>query len=208
MSIDIHSKYYIQKSASGYNPSIEGNNKYGLRPFNGSVLPNCIGYSVGRFNQRLKIGSCKYGGNYKYVEDFIKKCKSQGLKTGDTPKEGAIMCFGKGSAQHYANVEKVLSKTKVQTTESGWNYQKKPIVREVTRAKGSGNWGSEKKAFICFIYPPETGPKYKTYIVKKGDTLAKIARQFKTTVKQLAKDNDIVNVNLIKIGQKLKIREE
>lgn len=44
-----------------------------------------------------------------------------------------------------------------------------------------------------------------TYIVKSGDTLSKLAGQYGTTVSQIAKDNNISNVNLIKVGQKLNI---
>ena len=45
-----------------------------------------------------------------------------------------------------------------------------------------------------------------TYTVKKGDTLAKIASKYKTTVAKLVKDNGIKNPNLIKVGQKIKIK--
>jgi murein DD-endopeptidase MepM/ murein hydrolase activator NlpD len=44
------------------------------------------------------------------------------------------------------------------------------------------------------------------YTVKKGDTLSKIARQYGTTVNQLASWNSIANVNLIHIGQKLRVK--
>ena len=44
------------------------------------------------------------------------------------------------------------------------------------------------------------------YIVKKGDTLSKIAKDYKTTVDKLAKDNNIKNVNLIYVGQKIIIK--
>ena len=42
-----------------------------------------------------------------------------------------------------------------------------------------------------------------TYIVKRGDTLSGIARRYNTTVSNLAKLNNIKNVNLIYVGQKL-----
>lgn len=48
-------------------------------------------------------------------------------------------------------------------------------------------------------------PVYETYIVKSGDTLSEIAQQFKTTLDKIASDNGIKNVNLITVGQKLKI---
>lgn len=47
--------------------------------------------------------------------------------------------------------------------------------------------------------------EYVTYIVKKGDTLTAIARAYGTTVEELAIINDIDNVNLILVGQKLKV---
>lgn len=50
--------------------------------------------------------------------------------------------------------------------------------------------------------PAKSGP---TYTVKKGDTLSAIAQQFNTTVEKIAIDNNIKNVNLINIGQKLKV---
>ncbi|MDD5016547.1 MAG: LysM peptidoglycan-binding domain-containing protein [Eubacteriales bacterium] len=43
------------------------------------------------------------------------------------------------------------------------------------------------------------------YVVKAGDTLSKIAKMFNTTVSDLAALNNISNVNLINVGQQLKI---
>lgn len=45
----------------------------------------------------------------------------------------------------------------------------------------------------------------KTYTVVKGDTLSGIAKKFGTTVAKLAADNGIANVNLIYVGQVLKV---
>lgn len=44
------------------------------------------------------------------------------------------------------------------------------------------------------------------YPVKKGDCLCNIAKKFNTTVEKIAKDNNITNVDLIYVGQKLIIR--
>lgn len=44
-----------------------------------------------------------------------------------------------------------------------------------------------------------------TYTVKRGDTLSAIAKKYSTTVSALAKLNNISNVNLIYVGQVLKI---
>ena len=48
----------------------------------------------------------------------------------------------------------------------------------------------------------ETG---KCYVVKKNDTLSKIARMYGTTVKALVEANNIKNPNLIQVGQYIKI---
>ena len=44
------------------------------------------------------------------------------------------------------------------------------------------------------------------YTVRSGDNLTKIARQYGTTVNQIAKWNNIKNVNLIYPGQKLRVK--
>lgn len=44
-----------------------------------------------------------------------------------------------------------------------------------------------------------------TYTVKKGDTLTAIANKYGVTVKAIAAENNIKNVNVISVGQKLKI---
>lgn len=44
------------------------------------------------------------------------------------------------------------------------------------------------------------------YTVKKGDTLTKIAKKYKTTVKQLCAWNNIKNPNVIRVGQKLRVK--
>lgn len=47
--------------------------------------------------------------------------------------------------------------------------------------------------------------KTTTYIVKRGDTLSGIAKKFKTSVSKLKLLNKIKNINLIRVGQKIKI---
>ena len=49
-------------------------------------------------------------------------------------------------------------------------------------------------------------PTYKTYTVKAGDTLSKIAAKYATTYQKIAKDNNIKDPNKIYVGQKLIIK--
>ena len=46
------------------------------------------------------------------------------------------------------------------------------------------------------------------YIVKRGDTLSKIAQSYGTTVSKIARMNGIKNVNLIYVGQRLIINSD
>jgi LysM repeat protein len=52
---------------------------------------------------------------------------------------------------------------------------------------------------------PTTPPAQQTYVVQPGDTLTRIAARFGTTVQAIAQANNIVNVNLIFVGQVLVI---
>ena len=72
MDINIHDKYYIRKVNGGYSPCIAGNNARGLRPFDGSVLPNCVGLIVGAYNQFAGADGCPFLGNRKRVYHICK----------------------------------------------------------------------------------------------------------------------------------------
>lgn len=203
MDIDIRSKYYIRKSAGGFSPCIEGNGAFGLRPFSGSVLPNCVGFATGRFNEKLELGSCKYLGN-RNAKEFTIFAEQQGLEMGDDPVEGACMVWGGSGEGHVAIVEEVIDNDTVRTNESGWSYRAEPIVRELTRKRGSGRWGQSYE-FLCFIYPPghqpDPKPERLTYKIRWGDTLSRIAVRFKVTVEELCEWNDIINPNRIYAGR-------
>jgi len=51
--------------------------------------------------------------------------------------------------------------------------------------------------------PPAPSPEAITYTVRAGDTLAKIAGQFGTTVEEIVEANDIEDPNRIEVGQVL-----
>lgn len=207
MDYDIHDKHFITKSYGGCSPCIQGNDAAGLRPFPGSVLPNCVGAATAVFNIKAGEPECKYLGNRNAV-DFTKWPVLQGLKTGMEPKEGACMVWGHGQG-HVAVVDKVISPTEVETVESGWSYRTTPVLRRIRRKKGdNGRWGYNYE-FLMFIYQPEPEPKPvpdQYYIVKRGDNLTKIAKMYGVTVSDLVKWNDIKNPNLIYPGQKILIK--
>lgn len=63
----------------------------------------------------------------------------------------------------------------------------------------------EPKAAPAPTPAPVAAPQAKTYTVASGDTLGTIASKFDTSVAELAKLNNIANVNLISVGQVLKL---
>ncbi|MCR4616538.1 MAG: LysM peptidoglycan-binding domain-containing protein [Clostridiales bacterium] len=61
------------------------------------------------------------------------------------------------------------------------------------------------RGFPGNIINKATGKKYIYYTVKKGDTLTRIAKKYKTTVSALVKANGIKNPDIIYTGQTLRI---
>ena len=60
-----------------------------------------------------------------------------------------------------------------------------------------------KGQVLCWIDAPANSQI--VYVVKSGDTLSTIAKKYSTTVAKIAKFNNIKNVNLILVGQQIKI---
>lgn len=157
MPADIYSDYYIMAAYGGWSPCIEGNNAYGLRPFSGSVLPNCVGYTVGRFNEMLNEGACTWLGNVD-ARDQLALATSQGLASGDDPVVGGVICWWSAQNGHCAVIEQVIDPDTVITSESGWNYTTPPIVTTNTRYRSGGDWQLPWTGYVYqgIIYPPYT----------------------------------------------------
>ena len=167
-AVDIKSKYYITKPYGGWSPCIQGNTRFALRPFEGSVLPNCVGYAVGRFNELAGVGSCKYLGN-RNARELYELGISQGLAGGSAPRAGGLIVWDTSGAGHCAIIEKVVNEHNVLTSESGWNYTTKPIVREIVRTDLKYPGG----ALIGIIYQPEEEDIMKVFEAYKGGEAVK-----------------------------------
>lgn len=151
---DINSNYYITQSAGGWSPCIEGNNQYNLRPFTGSVLPNCTGYVTGRFNEVLNEGACTYFGNYN-ANMYYGIGQLQGLPVGDIPIPGGVIVWDDGNEGHAAFIEEVFDNDTVETSESGWNYTGLPIVTSHIRHRVGGDFEyAPGYLYLGIVYPP------------------------------------------------------
>lgn len=149
-------KYYITKAKGGWSTAIVGN----PTDKDCNVLSNCVGYAFGRFNEI--IGDTKMTHLQPInAENFFAVAQSQGLKTGQEPKLGAVIVWQKGAtlsssdgAGHVAVVEKINEDGSILTSESGYGCTNS--FWTTTRKKGNGNWGAGSGyKFLGFIYLPE-----------------------------------------------------
>lgn len=155
-----NNKNFITTGMGGWNTCVKGNPCQS----GASALANCVGYASGRFNEIINeardTSICTYKTLNCNAENFVEKATAAGLKTGSTPKLGAIMCWQKGAtlkssdgAGHVAIVERVDSNNQVYTSESGYNST--PFWNQ-TRKNNNGRWGmASSYSFRCFIYLPD-----------------------------------------------------
>ena len=147
-------KNFITTGSGGWNTCIKG---YPMDA-NANVLANCVGYASGRFNEIINIARDTTGCTYKTLNcnavGFKERAEAVGLKTGSTPRRGAIMCWGKdGGAGHVAIVEAVNNNNSVYTSESGYGST---AFWNQTRTNSNGKWGcGNGYYFRCFIYLPD-----------------------------------------------------
>lgn len=197
-----NNKFYIKAGKGGYNRAKEINKK------NHFCLANCCGLVHGRWlESQNQTNYKKYDklctGN---AESYY--LKKDGYKRGQTPKLGAIICWhGKGDlAGHVAFVEKVYSNGDILTSNSAYGHS---IFYTKKYLKSKKYYMGDNYTFQGFIYNPcnfDTKEKKVYYVVKKGDNLTEIANKYKTTVKQLVKWNNIKKPNIIRAGQKLRVK--
>lgn len=150
-----NNKNFITRGSGGWNTCIKGNPRYQYA----DALANCVGYASGRFNEIINIARETTGCTYTTLNcnavGFKERAEAAGLKTGSTPRRGAIMCWGKeGAAGHVAIVERVNNSNSVYTSESGWGSS--AIFWNSTRSNNNGRWGiGTGYYFRCFIYLPD-----------------------------------------------------
>lgn len=150
-----NNKNFITRGSGGWNTCIKGNPRYQYA----DALANCVGYASGRFNEIINIARETIGCTYTTLNcnavGFKERAEAAGLKTGSTPRRGAIMCWGKeGGAGHVAIVERVNNSNSVYTSESGWGSS--AIFWNSTRSNNNGRWGiGAGYYFRCFIYLPD-----------------------------------------------------
>lgn len=149
-------KYYIRRSTGGYSTAIAG------KPTDAfcNVLANCVGYAVGRFHEIAQRPAFDLLDTVN-AENLYANAQAHGLKTGSTPKLGALIVWQKGKtlggsdgAGHVAVVEEIRTDGGIVTSESGygaanpfWTAAYAPPYR----------YGAEY-TLLGFVYQPESVP--------------------------------------------------
>lgn len=170
---EAENKYYIVEDAGGWNPCILGNPNN--RPYPGSVLANCVGAGVGRFNEVARRNACDLLGN-RYPGTMLALAREQGLEIWNTPAVGGLVCMVKadGVSGHVISVEKIEGNY-IYTFESGWSYRPGVYIsnRKITAA---GNYGMDSRyRFAGCIVNPSIDPwpippkSFTTYYTKHGN---------------------------------------
>ena len=174
--------YYNTKSNGGFNPCALGNNSHGQRQKGLNVLPNCVGYAVGRFNEIGGYGECKWLVARGNACDFISIAKQQGLQISDAPTLGGCMVWAGGPGGYgHVNIVERIQGDKTETSES--EYYGKAFT---TYKRTGRNWSdgcywmrSSYKYLGCIVNPavkedkPVTYEEFCKYMDKWLDDLAK-----------------------------------
>lgn len=130
-------------------------------------------------------------------KDFPKIIKEGGLN-GYPVTVGQNGSVSYGETQTPDKVKKTISQIAEEVLQGKWGNG---IERQTRLTNAGYDYDKIQKKVNEML----SKKKEITYTVKKGDTLSAIAKRYNTTVKALAKKNNIKDVNKIFKGQKLKI---
>lgn len=169
---------------------------------------DCVGLVKGILwgfngNKNALYGGASYGSNGvpdATISTLLKKCTDV---SSDFSKieVGEFLYYSSGHCGIYVGDGLAVEST------SAWQFKvQTTAVKNIGEKKGykSRKWAKHGK--LPWIEYEASEPVFEYYIVAKGDTLSKIAKKYNTTVKALAALNGIKNVNLIYVGQKIRIK--
>ena len=128
--------------------------------------------------------------------DYNQKSGTLSMFMGDNPNQdkwGIVILDSKGVGHFYSNIDpEPLKKLTISFTTDGYACM---LVRFPANA-------TVPATAAATAAPAATGATG-VYVVQRGDTLSKIAKQLGTTVANIAAKNNIQNVNVIHVGQQL-----
>jgi len=165
---------------------------------NGKLCTDCSGFIKGILWGYPTNGKYKSNGVPDINADaMIKKCSN--VSNNFNNIEVGEVVWIKGHIGIYIGNGEVLEAT------SKWSskLQKTTLLNQKAIKGLNGRLWSKHGKLSYLDYKKD---HFKVYVVQKGDSLTKIAKEHKVTVEQLAALNNIKNKNLIYVGQKLTIK--
>lgn len=129
----------------------------------------------------------------------------------DDPEPGDQIFFTRNGSITHTGIVETVSSTKITTIEGNTSnvvarrtYNRSdPYIKAYGRPRYDGSAATVKPSTGTPEPAQPTGEQ--VYTVVRGDTLSGIAAKFGTTYQKLATYNGITNVNMIRVGQKIKI---
>lgn len=145
--------YYNTVKAGGYNPCIMGNPQ--RREKNLNVLPNCVGYATGRFNEIIGEERCQYLGNTN-AANFVSLARKQGLTVTERPTKGGCMVWkGGNTGEGHVAIVELLMGSRIITSESEYYGKAFTIYQRFGKDWSDGCYwmGSSYKYLGCVQNP-------------------------------------------------------
>ena len=142
--------------------------------------------------QKLVLAKSEASGKASSTKITTKSNNTYTVKSGDT--------LSKIAANHHMSLSQIVTLNQI----SNANLLRIGQVLKIAGANATTDQNNTK-ASNAKITTSKVSTSTVTYTVKSGDTLSKIASSNKMTIAQLASLNKITNVNMIHVGQVLKV---
>ncbi|MDI6666569.1 LysM peptidoglycan-binding domain-containing protein [Leuconostoc falkenbergense] len=142
--------------------------------------------------QKLVLSKSEASGKASSTKITTKSNNTYTVKSGDT--------LSKIAANHHMSLSQIVTLNQI----SNANLLRIGQVLKIAGANATTDQNNAK-ASNAKITTSKVSTSTVTYTVKSGDTLSKIASSNKMTIAQLASLNKITNVNMIHVGQVLKV---
>ncbi|MDI6554046.1 LysM peptidoglycan-binding domain-containing protein [Leuconostoc falkenbergense] len=142
--------------------------------------------------QKLVLSKSEASGKASSTKITTKSNNTYTVKSGDT--------LSKIAANHHMSLSQIVTLNQI----SNANLLRIGQVLKIAGANATTDQNNTK-ASNAKITTSKVSTSTVTYTVKSGDTLSKIASSNKMTIAQLASLNKITNVNMIHVGQVLKV---
>ncbi|SDE76718.1 transglycosylase family protein [Pseudonocardia oroxyli] len=147
--------------------------------------------------------------------DALAQCESGGnwaINTGNGYYGGLQFnattwrAFGGSGMPHQASKSQQIAVAERVLAKQGWNAWPSCSRKAGVRGQAADTSGATSTVRASAPAPVAAAPAAGgNYVVKAGDTLGRIAAAHGTTVAKIAADNGIGNVNVIAVGQALKV---